>query len=445
LRPKRRTLVAGLCVVGIIAGIAGTWLFRAMASIDLHSVQAVSELGRRLRSHVEFLASDRLQGRRPGTPGHQLAAAYIADRFHEVGLAPLPSLQGYGQPLSRHLGPNLIGARPASTDGGSARWILIAAHYDHLGESRGKIYLGADDNSSAVAILLELARRMPPLRRYGLLFVSFDAEEPPFIRTGEMGSQQFVARLPAELGTTKNIQAVIVMDLMGGAHWPPLKDTIFAAGAEKSPGLYETVKTTNAKFKIENAKLAAAALSTAAPPLSTQHPALSTLSVLPIGMHLIEELPVIGHTPVSDYDAFRNAGVPHLFLSAGRTPRYHQPTDRPDTLHYERMAATVDWLAALLHAMDADERYTFEEDRLEVEDEVNSFRPLLAQASHWDTRIPGTSPLSLMRLKQDASWLERLEVEAALRDDRDGTLRKMEMISIRMQCLLADFYGCALF
>ena len=41
-----------------------------------------------LRGHVRTLASDEYEGRRPGTPGGEKAAAYIAERFAEIGLEP---------------------------------------------------------------------------------------------------------------------------------------------------------------------------------------------------------------------------------------------------------------------------------------------------------------------------------------------------------------------
>ncbi|MER3425131.1 MAG: hypothetical protein C4293_19780, partial [Nitrospiraceae bacterium] len=78
--------------------------------------------------------------------------------------------------------------------------------------SGGQPYLGADDNASAVAILLELARTLLPLARHPVLFVAFNAEEPPFIRTPMMGSQVFADHLPAEIGSPSNLQAVVIMD-----------------------------------------------------------------------------------------------------------------------------------------------------------------------------------------------------------------------------------------
>lgn len=410
-----------------------------MSAVDPRTLTVTSDLAKRLREHVEFLASPALKGRQPGTPGNRAAAEYIVAQFRSAGLEPLPSLNGYGQTISPLLGDNLIGARPAAGSGRESqpqRWILIGAHYDHLGELGGRTYLGADDNASAVAVLLELARALPPLAHHSVLFVAFNAEEPPFIRTPIMGSQVFIDHLPAEIRSSSNLQAAVIMDLMGGVHWEPLRDVVFAVGAEKSPELYQRVKEAgNRRHEV------------AFPfPLYPSPLYPSPLAVLPVGIHLLEELPVIGRVSFSDYDAFRNASVPFLFLSAGRTPHYHHPSDLPDTLHYERMASTVRWLESLLHGLDQDTvPYRFEPDRLVLADEVETLRALVFPASQWKTRIPGTSPLSLLRLKLDARWLERLNPEIMPEGaDRKKLLRRLERISFRLQCLLANFYGCGL-
>jgi hypothetical protein len=222
------------------------------------------------------------------------------------------------------------------------------------------------------------------------------------------------------------------MDLMGGAHWRPLQETIFAAGAEQSPGLYARLMASRPEARGTGLE---------AIPSSPLAHRPSPLAVLPLGMHLIEEWPLIGHMTFSDYDAFRNVGVPFLFLSSGRTPRYHQPSDLPDTLHYERMAATVGWLRRLLQAMDEDkESYRFEKDRMELADDIATLLPLAALAAREESEIPGTSFLSRSKMKTDAQWLERLDPGRATADD----IRRLQRLSLRMQCLLADFPACFL-
>ena len=397
-------------------------------AIDPHTLPVTSELADRLRTHVVFLAAPELQGRKPGTEGNRKAADHLAVRFHEAGLEPLPSLGGYRQALDGNLGDNVIGWRPASGQTGPAPWILLAAHFDHLGGD----YLGADDNASAVAILMETARAIPSLPHHHLLVAAFNAEEPPYIRTPLMGSQQFVDRLPKEISSASGFQAVIVMDLMGGAHWRPLRDTIFAAGAEQSSGLYRRLNESHSSgFEVRRSTLE----------FRTSNLEPRRLTVLPLGLHLIEEWPLIGHMSFSDYDAFRNVGVPFLFLSSGRTPRYHQPSDLPDTLHYERMAATVGWLQHLVRGIDQDtEPYRFEQDRMELADEIATLHPLAELASREESEIPGTSFLSRSRMKTDEQWLRALDAGKATADD----IKRLERLSLRMQCLLADLPICFL-
>ncbi|UCE63501.1 MAG: M28 family peptidase, partial [Nitrospirota bacterium] len=365
------------------------------------------ELTAKLRAHVEFLASPQLKGRKPGTPGNLAAADYIAAQFRDIGLDLLPSVGSYFQHISAPVGDNLIGVHhpPASSER-LARWLLLGAHFDHLGESGGDIYFGADDNASAVAILLETARTLRPLNHFSFGSLAFNAEEPPYFL---MGSNFFVQHLPQEIGSPSAIQAVMVMDLMGGVFWPPLRDVVFALGAEKSEKLYRRLKQTTL----------------------SDH----SLSILQVGIHLIEEVPFVGQLPFSDYHAFRNAGVPYVFLSSGRTPHYHKPTDRPDTLNYERMAQTVLWLQQLIYAMDQDcEPYGFEADRLEFADEFETVRSLVTLAANRATEIPGTSPITRLKLQRDAEWLNEISPLATTKEK----IQRLEKISMRLQCLLAD-------
>jgi hypothetical protein len=105
------------------------------------------------------------------------------------------------------------------------------------------------------------------------------------------------------------------------------------------------------------------------------------------------------------------------------------------------MASTVHWLQHLISSIDQDtEPYRFEKDRLEFSDEVQAFRPLVIKSADESTKIPGTSSLSLWKQKQDRDWLERLDPTKATPED----IKRMERLSIRMQCLLSDMPGCFL-
>ncbi|ULA60445.1 MAG: PeptidaseM28 domain-containing protein [Nitrospira sp.] len=381
-----------------------------MEAIDPRALPITTAPAQRLQTHVSFLASPALTGRQPGTPGNRQAAQYIEEQFRLVGLQPLTSLGSYRQTISDRIGDNVIGVIPPINHTARTRWIVIGAHYDHLGYP----FLGADDNASSIAILIETARNLTGLSRYGIMFVGLNSEESPYFGTADMGSQFLFHHLPPEVGAAENLQAAIIMDLMGGVHWAPLKDAIFATGAEKSPELYRRVTQTQT----------------------------SSLKVYPGGIHLVEEIPDHGHKAFSDYDVFRNHQTPFLFLSAARSPRYHTAGDVASTLNYERMAATVEWLRHLLALMGQDEApYSFDAHRVEFADEVASFRSLVEQAIHEETRIPGTSRWSLRKLKQDAEWLREVRGSAPTPQH----LERLERISIRVQCLMADYSGCFTF
>ena len=395
---------------------------RTMQPLNPSALPLSSQAAQRLAAHVQFLASPDLSGREPGTIGNRKAGDYIESAFRTTGLHSFPSVSGFRQIISSRLGDNILGFLPSKEAHG--RWVLIGAHYDHLGGP----FLGADDNASSVAIIIELARHLQSLSNYSIVFVAFNTEEHPYFGTPMMGSEYFLGHLPSEIGSQDSFQAVVIMDLMGGVQWEPTRDVVFAAGAEHSAGLYRRLKEAMTRQP-----------SSVYREDGHMTPHASPLTVLPVGMHLVEEIPDHGHVPVSDYDAFRNRHIPFLFLSTARTPRYHTPHDRSETLHYERMAATVQWLDTLLQAIDTDlHPYDFDGERIEFADEVAAFRTIIGQAIDGRTLIPGTSRWSLHKLKEDAEWLETVAGTSPTRKDRE----RLERVSIRFQCLLADYSGC---
>lgn len=109
---------------------------------------------------------------------------------------------------------NVMGYLPGETP----EYLIIGAHYDHLGlgeqfsmapSQAGTPHLGADDNASGTAGVLELARwfASQPKQKRGILFLAFAAEE-----LGLLGSRYYVEhpKLPVE-----NAVAMINMDMIG--------------------------------------------------------------------------------------------------------------------------------------------------------------------------------------------------------------------------------------
>ncbi len=136
-------------------------------------------LADRLRRHVARLAG-LIGPRHLGRPRALAAAAAYIER-ELVGAGYAVQRQAYA--IGKHTVWNLCAELP-----GSARpeeIVILGAHYDTVPESPG-----ADDNASAVAVLLEAARllRGHPTART-VRFIAFTCEEPPHFYTQTMGSE----------------------------------------------------------------------------------------------------------------------------------------------------------------------------------------------------------------------------------------------------------------
>lgn len=139
-----------------------------------------------MRSLIDRLCADDCAGRATGTAGGRLARGIVVDAMRDAGLDP------HQQALPDIDGANVL----ATVRGDLNRYVLVAAHFDHLGKSGSTIYRGADDNAAAVAVLVEVGRSLaarPPQGR-SVILAAFDAEEPPYFDTKRMGSAVFAAR-----------------------------------------------------------------------------------------------------------------------------------------------------------------------------------------------------------------------------------------------------------
>jgi len=245
---SNRILRPLLAPVLLLAAAACTPAPRTLATAT-HADSAV------IRRDIEFLASDRLEGRLAGTPGNDSAAAYLARRYRSLGLTELAP--GFLQPFDAlsaqdaHLGrtaPRLTenvvallrGRDPALRD----QYIVIGAHFDHLGrspmfamdpEAGDAIRNGADDNASGTAAVLDLARLLaanPPRR--SVIFVNFSAEE-----LGLLGSSWFVNHPPVAL---VSIVAMLNFDMVGRLR----NDKLIVYGTSTATELKGIVDSANA-------------------------------------------------------------------------------------------------------------------------------------------------------------------------------------------------------
>lgn len=170
-----------------------------------------SERTERLEKHLYFLASDTLNGRKAGSADNDIVRAYILEQWNEIGIEPLFP-EGFQTPFSRS-GldmANLVGVIPGNDPALKDEYIVIGAHFDHIGFKRGQVCNGADDNASGSSALIEVARilkeNQKDLKR-SVIIAAFDGEEQ-----GLWGSENLAERLDVY---GYKIQCMMSLDMVG--------------------------------------------------------------------------------------------------------------------------------------------------------------------------------------------------------------------------------------
>ena len=193
---------------------------------------------------VAYLASRALAGRGAGSRGGDSAAAYVVREYQRLGIpgpygshceADTSCAGAYLQrfDLWGDIAQNVIGVVTGSDPALRHAFIVVGAHYDHLGESPFNsldaelgwvVRPGADDNASGSAAVLELARRLAARpARHSVLLVHFDAEE-----AGLVGSRVFVDAPPVPLAS---MTMMLNLDMVGRLRTRPVQ--VRAGGATR--------------------------------------------------------------------------------------------------------------------------------------------------------------------------------------------------------------------
>ena len=137
-----------------------------------------------LSERIEHLCDSICEGRGSGQRGGGIAALWLQREFGNIGLMKMSG--GYAHAVKLNdgkYGRNIIGMLPGSKATTRDRYVIVGAHYDHLGTLEGKMYPGADANASGTAALLSLAEMLSEYRNGGkthdsnVIFVAFDAKE----------------------------------------------------------------------------------------------------------------------------------------------------------------------------------------------------------------------------------------------------------------------------
>jgi Peptidase family M28 len=266
-----------------------------------------------VRAHLEFLASDALNGRQSGTRDEQIAAEYVAAQFRRLGLAPVDATTGSfvqsipftrtprgGQAVSGTT-YNAVGILKGSDSSGEA--ILISAHLDHLGRRESiagddKIFNGADDDASGTVAVIELAtalaRRGQPKRT--IIFACYGSEE-----LGGFGARHVRDHPPVPLG---KIVANVQFEMIGRPDPAVPAKTLWLTGYERSD-LGPTLASRGARL------------------VQDPHPAQKFFQ------------------RSDNYTMALEGVIAHTVSSFGMHKEYHQPSDETRMIDYAHMTEAI--------------------------------------------------------------------------------------------------------
>jgi len=204
-------------------------------------------------------------------------------------------------------------------------YLVIGAHYDHLGQGGPgsgsrvpdtlAVHYGADDNASGVSAVIDVAERAVISRsnRRSLIFVAFGAEE-----MGLVGSTHFTANPPVDL---KNVIAMLNFDMVG--RLDPDSRALSIGGTKTSLESEEILELLNPGF----------------------------------------ELSLSGEgTGPSDHAAFYMQDIPVFFISTGAHPDYHTPGDNAGKINYPGILEVSDYVWGIVEEISGrDDRLTYNE------------------------------------------------------------------------------------
>jgi Zn-dependent M28 family amino/carboxypeptidase len=299
------------------------WLLRPLICAALvvtcaapAAVQTAIIDGAQLLRDLGTLSADDMEGRLPGTPGGAKARAYILRRFKEVGIQPIGdayerpfAFRGRGDSNDRS-GVNIVGVVRGRREPG--RFIVVTAHFDHLGVRNGQVFNGADDNASGVAALLAVASRVSANKpEHSVVFAALDAEE-----SGLNGAKAFMSDPPVA-------RDAIVMNVNLDMVARDERNVLYATGTFQYPFLKAYLKDV------------------ARPPV-----------VLRLG-HDGTNAKEDDWTKDSDHYPFHQAGIPFIYFGVEDEAQHHKATDDAETVTKGFFIGAANTILAAVRKFDA--------------------------------------------------------------------------------------------
>ncbi len=265
----------------------------------------------RLIRDLSILSHDSMEGRRAGTPGAERARRFLSLALENRGIPPVPGRRLQEFPLTDGgVGFNVLGMIRGLRF--PSRYLVVSAHYDHLGMRDGEVYNGADDNASGTAALLavgDLLVEHPP--GHSVVLVAFDAEE-----AGLRGARAFISDPPVPLDS---IVLNINLDMVSHSD----RGELYAAGTYHYPSLAPLVSEVAARAEVT---------------LLTGH-----------------DSPVGGRddwTDLSDHGPFHRAGIPFIYFGVEDHADYHRATDTFESVTLDFFVAAVETILDFVQVAD---------------------------------------------------------------------------------------------
>lgn len=266
-----------------------------------------------LLKHVRNLSSDAFEGRKTGTKGAKKAKNYIINEFYKLKVSPFK--KSYKQDFyfikkgNGYNATNVLGFIPGTCS--KKKYIVISAHYDHLGIKKGKVYNGADDNASGVSALLTMAKYLkqhPP--KHAVIFVAFDGEEQDL-----QGSKYFVN---SNIVPLNKIALNINMDMISRSD----NNELFVVGTAYNSALKKVISHTNFSKKIK---------------LTRGHDGFDGKT---------------DWTYSSDHTWFYKKNIPFLYFGVADHDDYHEPTDVFENIQPEFYTEAVNTILSVFKKLD---------------------------------------------------------------------------------------------
>jgi aminopeptidase YwaD len=261
---------------------------------------------------------------------------------------------------------NVVGVLAGSAPEMAAEYIVIGAHYDHLGmggpESlaatpEGQIHHGADDNASGTSGLLELARVLAKNRakiKRSIMFIAFSGEE-----LGLLGSGAYTKSPLAPLTSTV---AMLNMDMVGRLR----NGSLFVGGVGTSPAWKPLLERLNRATEV-----------------SASDPEKGSQSRFQLSFGQD------GFGP-SDHQSFYVRDVPVLFFFTGTHDDYHKPSDTADKINAEGVAQVAELVREIaVSVANEPERIAFNRVKVETKPTSGGFRVYLGTVPNYSDQSDG--------------------------------------------------------